>query len=222
MTVNLTIKSKKSHVILRQIIGLTGGIASGKSTVARYLQERYGLLVFDADIYAREAVAGGSPILENIVDRYGAEILAEVFLGDKATKQLDRRRLGEIIFSDPTEKQWLEQQIHPFVRQRFEGDIAQHPTQNLVLVVPLLIEAQMTDLVNQVWLVACTREQQLARLVNRDQLSPAAAQGRIDSQMPIDQKIPLADVVLDNTGDRSKLLTQIDRAMSFQSVNSEQ
>ncbi|NJL91889.1 MAG: dephospho-CoA kinase [Coleofasciculaceae cyanobacterium SM2_1_6] len=205
MTGNLTIKS---NFILQRIIGLTGGIASGKSTVARYLQERHGLLVFDADLYAREAVVWGSPILEQIIDRYGAEILGE--------KQLDRRRLGEIIFRDPAEKQWLEQQIHPFVRQRFERDIAQHPTQDMVLVVPLLIEAQMTDLVNQVWVVTCTQEQQLARLVSRDQLSPAAAQGRIDSQMPLAQKIPLAEVVLDNTGDRAELLTQIDRAMNYQ------
>ncbi len=212
MTVNLT---TKSNFIPQKIIGLTGGIASGKSTVASYLQEHYGLLVFDADIYAREAVVEGSPILEKIIDRYGAEILL-AGSKDGLTKQLDRRRLGEIIFSNPTEKQWLEQQIHPFVRQCLERDIAQNPTQNLVLVVPLLIEAQMTDLVNQVWVVACTQEQQLARLISRDQLSPAAAQGRIDSQMPIDQKIPLADVVLDNTGDRAELLTQTDRAMSYQ------
>jgi len=197
----------KSNLRLRRIIGLTGGIASGKSTVASYLQKRSGLLVFDGDIYAREAVGLGSPILQKIVDRYGAEILL-------AGGQLDRRRLGEIIFSNPPEKQWLEQQIHPFVRQCLERDIAQNPTQNLVLVVPLLIEAQMTDLVNEIWVVACSPQQQLARLVSRDQLSPAAAQGRIDSQMSIDQKIPLADVVLDNTGDRVKLLTQIDRAIS--------
>ncbi len=215
MTVNLT---TKSNFIPQKIIGLTGGIASGKSTVASYLQEHYGLLVFDADIYAREAVVEGSPILEKIIDRYGVKILlADSKDGqDQQRGQLDRRRLGEIIFSDPTEKQWLEQQIHPFVRQCLERDIAQNPTQNLVLVVPLLLEAQMTDLVNQVWVVACTQEQQLARLISRDQLSPAAAQGRIDSQMPIDQKIPLADVVLDNTGDRAELLTQTDRAMSYQ------
>ncbi len=197
----------KSNLKLRRIIGLTGGIASGKSTVANYLQERHGLLVFDGDIYARAAVALGSPILQRIVDRYGAEILLVDGL-------LDRRRLGEIIFSDPTEKQWLEQQIHPFVRQCLERDIAQNPTQNLVLVVPLLIEAQMTDLVNEIWVVACSPQQQLARLVSRDQLSPAAAQGRIDSQMSIDQKISLADLVLDNTGDRVQLLNQIDRAIN--------
>ena len=197
----------KSNLKLRRIIGLTGGIASGKSTVANYLQERHGLLVFDGDIYARDAVALGSPILQKIVDRYGAEILLVDGL-------LDRRRLGEIIFSDPTEKQWLEQQIHPFVRQCLERDIAQNPTQNLVLVVPLLIEAQMTDLVNEIWVVACSPQQQLARLVSRDQLSPAAAQGRIDSQMSIDQKISLADLVLDNTGDRVQLLNQIDRAIN--------
>ena len=89
-------------------IGLTGGIASGKSTVSRYLEERYGLPVLDADIYARQAVVVGSPILWALRDRYGAAVL-------QADGSLDRRQLGQIVFNDLEERRWLERQIHPFV-----------------------------------------------------------------------------------------------------------
>jgi dephospho-CoA kinase len=122
-----------------RIIGLTGGIATGKTTVAEYLASAYALPILDADIYAREAVQPGSPILVNIVDRFGSEIL----LPDA---RLNRSQLGEIIFSDPTERRWLESQIHPYVRDRLQAEqqaLAQHPI--LVMVVPLLFEAKMTD-----------------------------------------------------------------------------
>ena len=209
---------RETSVIPQRIIGLTGGIASGKSSVARYLQHQYHLPLSDADRHARTAVELGSPILQSIQLRYGTEILLE-------DGSLDRRRLGAIIFSNPPEKLWLEQQIHPFVRQCLEADITRAaltpelnpelnpalvPPSTLVLVVPLLIEAQMTDLVTEVWVVACEPEQQLARLIDRDGLSRAEAQARIDSQMPIAQKIPLADVVIHNTTDLTSLHHQVD------------
>ncbi|AUT03539.1 dephospho-CoA kinase [Nostoc sp. CENA543] len=186
------------------IIGLTGGIATGKSTVANYLANVYGLPVFDADIYARDAVATGSPILNAIAQRHGQEILL-------ADGSLNRSRLGEIIFSHPTERQWLDSIIHPYVRDRFVQAIHQSSTSTIVLVIPLLFEAQMTDLVTEIWVVTCSELQQLQRLMERSQLTSEQATARINSQLSLQEKAAKADFVLDNSGSLADLLKQIDK-----------
>ncbi|MEM6450493.1 MAG: dephospho-CoA kinase [Cyanobacteria bacterium P01_D01_bin.105] len=188
----------------RRIIGLTGGIATGKSTVSRYLARRYQLPVLDADIYAREAVAKGSDILGAIARRYGPSLL----LPDDT---LDRVALGKIIFESASEKRWLEQQIHPFVRARFSQVTSAMPsTQTLVYAIPLLFEANLTHLVSEVWVVFCQPAQQKERLMARNQLSAADAQVRIDAQLPLAEKCDRADVVLDNSGSKAQLLAQVD------------
>ena len=193
--------------MLKRIIGLTGGIGTGKSTVSNYLAERH-LPVFDADIYARVAVQPGSAILSQIAARYGASIL----LTDGS---LNRQRLGEIVFTNPDERSWLEQQIHPYVRQRLENDLnsISQSDATVVMVIPLLFEAGMTDLVNETWVVYCSPTQQLERLIARDRLNLAQAQARINSQMPLQEKCDRADVVLDNTSTLPILLKQIDLAL---------
>jgi dephospho-CoA kinase len=192
---------------LKRIIGLTGGIGCGKTTVSNYLASAYQLPVLDADIYAREAVQLGSPVLSKIAERYGSGIQ----LPDGT---LNRKRLGEIVFSNPTERQWLEQQIHPYVRSRFESELNRLVAPTIVLVIPLLIEARMTDLVTEIWVVSCSPEQQLHRLIERDRLSLEYAQSRLDSQLPIEEKIARADVVLNNSSTREALLKQVDLALS--------
>lgn len=196
-----------------RLIGITGGIGTGKTTVTNYLHRRYRLSVWDADIYARSAVAVGSPILDIISQRYGAGIL-------QLDGTLDRHRLGEIIFSNINERQWLEAQIHPYVRTCFETEIARlAPDDTAVLAIPLLFEAKMTDLVTEIWVVSCDRHTQLNRIVTRDALTAtfqaridaAAAQRRIDSQMSLTDKIALADVNLDNSTNITNLEAQIDR-----------
>ena len=192
---------------MKRIIGLTGGIGTGKSTVSNYLAERH-FPVFDADIYARVAVQPGSAILSQIAARYGASIL----LTDGS---LNRQHLGEIVFSNPDERSWLEQQIHPYVRQRLENDLnsISQSEATVVMVIPLLFEAGMTDLVNETWVVYCSPTQQLERLIVRDRLNLAQAQARINSQMPLQEKCDRADVVLDNTSTLPILLKQIDLAL---------
>ena len=188
----------------QRIIGLTGGIATGKSTVSRYLAEQ-GLPILDADVYAREAVAVGSPILARIVERYGSSV-------QNPNGSLNRPQLGAIVFKDSQEKSWLEQQIHPFVRQRFK-DVAQTygETETLVYDIPLLFESQLTHLVTEIWVVICTPEQQLQRLMTRNQLGHDQAQSRIQSQLPLDQKASQADIILNNTQSRENLFQQIDQ-----------
>ncbi len=189
----------------QRIIGLTGGIATGKSTVSDYLATTYQLPILDADLYAREAVAVGSPILKTIGQRYGGVLLAD--------GSLNRSQLGTIIFNQPDEKHWLEQQIHPFVRQRFDQVRRQYaPTQTLVYAIPLLFEANLTHLVSEIWVVTCRLDQQLQRLMARNNLSETDAKARIDNQLPPSQKVPQADWVLDNSSDVVSLYQQIDRA----------
>jgi dephospho-CoA kinase len=191
---------------LRRIIGLTGGISTGKSTVAKYLAQHHHLPVFDADIYARQAVVPGSDGLQAICHRYGSGILL-------ADGTLDRSQLAEIIFSKPQEKLWLESIIHPYVRQYFAQDIAATSAPVVVAVIPLLFETYWQNTVTEVWVVACELQQQLTRLQERDRLTAQQALTRIASQMPLATKIKLADAVLDNSGSEKDLLAQIDKLL---------
>ncbi|WP_448560658.1 dephospho-CoA kinase [Trichothermofontia sp.] len=189
-------------------IGLTGGIATGKTTVARWLAKAK-IPVLDADVYAREAVQPGTDILARIVDRYGPRIL-------QADGQLDRSQLGDVIFQDAPERQWLEQQIHPYVRDRFLTALTTThvTTSSLVLVIPLLFEAQFTPLVTEIWVVTCSPEQQQSRLMQRNHLSPAQALARINSQMDLAAKVAQADVVLDNSTTLDALWAQVQAAIA--------
>ena len=191
----------------KRIIGLTGGIATGKTTVANYLAKTYNLPILDADIYARDAVAIGSPILDAIAQKYGSQILL-------ADNSLNRQKLGEIIFNQPEERLYIEGLIHPYVRDRFLDKINNLSAETLVLVVPLLFEAGITNLVTEIWVVYCHRQQQLTRLMQRNHLSIEQAEARINSQMPLEEKVARADVVLDNNLGVENLYIQIDRAFS--------
>ncbi|BAY17688.1 dephospho-CoA kinase [Nostoc sp. HK-01] len=191
----------------KRIIGLTGGIATGKTTVANYLASAYHLPIFDADIYARDAVSIGSPILQAIAQRYGEQILLP-------NGNLNRQQLGEIIFQNQQERQWVEELIHPYVKNCFLQAITTSTTETLVLVIPLLFEAQMTHLVTEIWVVSCSEAEQLQRLIQRNHLHPEQAQARITSQLPLVAKIALADVVLDNSSTLESLLLQVDVALN--------
>jgi dephospho-CoA kinase len=184
-----------------RVIGITGGIATGKSMVSDYLAQHYHWPVFDADVYARAAVLPQTAGWVAIVDRYGSEILL-------ADRTLNRAKLGEIIFAYAHERQWLESIIHPYVRQCFEQDLAA-AADIAVAVMPLLFEANLQNAVSEVWVVTCTPQQQLDRLQTRNHLTLTQAQARIKSQMPLAAKVRLADVVIDNSGSRDHLVVQI-------------
>lgn len=191
----------------QRIIGLTGGIATGKSTVSDYLARQHQIPVLDADIYARQAVEPGSPALAAIVDRYGSDLLDQ-------NGQLNRSRLGEIVFNQPDEKTWLEQQIHPVVRQCFQAamaDLALAPV--VVQVIPLLFEANLTNQVSEIWVVTCSQDRQLQRLMDRNHLTREQAIARIQSQMPLAEKANRADVVIDNDADLPTLFCRVDEAL---------
>lgn len=190
----------------KRIIGLTGGIATGKTTLANYLASAYHLPILDADIYARDAVSIGSPILDAIARRYGEQILL-------ADGSLNRQQLGNIIFEHLEERRWLENIIHPYVRDRFLKAIAESSAPTIVLVIPLLFEAQMTNLVTEIWVVTCSESQQLQRLIERNHLTKEQAAARINSQLSLTEKASHADIVLDNSSTLEALLKQIDVAI---------
>ena len=175
-------------------IGLTGGIASGKSSVGRWLAQQ-GLPVLDADQFAREALEPGRDATKTVLQRYGSTVQAE---GGVA---IDRAALGRIVFQNPAERHWLEQLIHPIVRDRFNQALTLHAkTPAVVLMIPLLFEAGLESLCTEIWLVDCDESQQLKRLIERDGLSAGAAQARIAAQWPLSRKRALADHVISNQG----------------------
>ena len=177
-------------------IGLTGGIATGKSTVGRLL-EAEGLPVLDADHYAREVLAPGSPGAAAVLQRYGDSVRADGTGPEWPT--IDREALGSIVFSDPSEKRWLEELVHPLVRQRFDQALAElvaEPT--VVLMIPLLFEAGLEGICSEIWLVDCDEAQQLERLMQRDGLNAVEAEARINAQWPLGTKRTQADVIVNN------------------------
>ena len=200
-------------------IGLTGGIATGKSSVARLLAERHGLPVLDADHFAREALAPGSPGARAVLERYGERVrlgaegppVGEALGGspgpsNDAGVAIDRAALGRIVFADAAERRWLEALVHPIVRQRFSAELARLAAAPVVvLMIPLLLEAGLEELCSEVWLVDCDEAQQLGRLIGRDQLSAAEAQARIAAQWPLERKRPLVDRLIDNRGNPQAL-----------------
>ena len=188
---------------MQRRIGLTGGIASGKSSVGRLLEAR-GWPVLDADQYARDALAPNTPASEAVVERFGTAV--------GCASDLDRKALGRIVFSDSDERRWLEALIHPVVRERFDQELdALRSEPVVVLMIPLLFEVGLESLCSEVWVVDCDKEQQLERLRRRDGLSPGDAEVRLDAQWPLSQKRALADRVIDNRGSSEELLDQLNR-----------
>lgn len=196
-------------------IGLTGGIASGKSTVARWLS-RQGIPVLDADIFAREALGPGCPATAAVLARYGEAVRDA---NDSATATVNRGALGSIVFSEPAERIWLEQLLHPLVRERFETALSQlHSAETVALVIPLLFEAGLEGLCSEIWLVDCEPEQQLQRLTKRDGLSTTAALNRINAQWPMELKRQLTDQAIDNRATDPELMHgQLDALLGVRS-----
>lgn len=186
------------------LVGLTGGIGSGKSTVARLLEER-GAVVFDADVFAREAVAPGTPGHHAVVERFGANVLAP-------GGELDREALAAIVFADPAARRDLEAIVHPEVRRLLaEGCDRYRDTDRVVVFgAPLLIETGMHSAFDLLIVVAAPVETQIARLLRDRGMSEAQARARIDAQAPTAEKIAYAHFVVDNDGSPEDLERRID------------
>ena len=191
-----------------RVFGLTGGIGTGKSSVAALLRER-GVPVVDADELAREAVAVGSAGLAEVVAAFGSEVLGP----DGA---LDRKRVGSLVFGDPAARQRLNAITHPIVRRLSQERFAALEGEGVRLAaydVPLLFEVGLDQALRPVVVVAASEATQLARIMARDGLSQDAATARIRAQLPLAEKRARADYVLENDGPREQLPAQVDELL---------
>jgi len=187
------------------LVGLTGGIGAGKSTVARMLEAR-GAVVFDADVLAREAVEPGTPGHAAVIERFGADVLAP-------GGALDREALASIVFADPAARRDLEAIVHPEVRRRFaEGTEAYRDTDRVVVFsAPLLVETGMHTAFDVLVVVSATPGMQIERLMRDRGMSEEAVRSRIDAQATPEARAEPADVVVDNEGSVEELEGQVDR-----------
>ncbi len=186
------------------IYGLTGGIASGKSTVSGMLRE-LGARVLDADVIAREVVEPGTPGLKAVVERFPG------VLGPDG--RLDRAELGRRVFGDPQERAALNALLHPLIGQEFlrrTQSLAEQGVERVIYDAPLLIENRLHEAMEGVLLVWVPRELQKARLMARDGLDEAAAEARLASQLPLDEKRQYATWVVDNSGDLAATRAQVE------------
>ncbi|ANF96291.1 dephospho-CoA kinase [Paenibacillus bovis] len=177
-------------------IGLTGGIATGKSTVSAWLVQ-HGAALVDADLIAREIMMPGHPVLQQVRERFGAHMLNE-------DGTLNRKQLGEHIFTHPEERQALEGITHPAIRALIHSRVAEleaaDPQRLVIADIPLLLEARDAYRFDEIMVVYVPREIQLQRLMQRDGLTAEQAEKRLAAQMDIEEKKRIADIVIDNSG----------------------
>lgn len=176
-----------------KVIGLTGGIASGKSTASAYLRE-LGATIVDADAISRASTRRGGAAFEAVCAAFG-DILG-------ADGEIDRRKLGGIVFADEDARRKLNSIVHPAVMAESRAQIENARASGVkvcILDVPLLFETGMERLCDETWLIYVPREEQIRRMAERDGLDAAAAAARIDSQMPLEEKLKRADVAIDSS-----------------------
>ncbi|MGE5459737.1 MAG: dephospho-CoA kinase [Solirubrobacterales bacterium] len=187
------------------LVGLTGGIGSGKTTVARMLEER-GAVVFDADVLARDAIGPGTPGHDRVVERFGPNVLAPG--GD-----IDREALASVVFADPAARRDLEAIIHPEVRRLFAESTEEFRDTDAVVVfsAPLLVETGMHTAFEVLIVVSAPVETQVDRLLRDRGMSEPAIRGRIGAQLPLEEKAEVADILIDNEGTLEELEGQVER-----------
>lgn len=183
------------------IVGLTGGVGSGKTLAAHFFAE-LGVAIVDTDLLAREVVELNTPGYKAIVDHFGSIIL-------QVDKTIDRHKLKQIVFHDPKERLWLENTIHPLIRELTKKRVAAISAPYCIVVIPLLAEKWPHPLINRVLVVDISPELQIKRLIERDNCTAELAQKMISAQATRDERLGLADDVIDNNGDVDSLREQV-------------
>lgn len=188
---------------MRYTVALTGGIGSGKSTVANAFAD-LGIQIIDADIIARQVVEPGKPALDAIAAHFGPELIA-------ADGTLHRRLLRERIFADPQEKAWLSALLHPLIQQETQRQLQQATSAYVLWVVPLLVENGLYRQANRVLVVDVTPETQLARTMQRDDVTRAHAEQILAAQATREARLAVADDVIDNNGAPDSIMSDVAR-----------
>lgn len=184
------------------VIGLTGSIGSGKSTVANLFAE-HGAPVIDADVLAREVTQPNTPAYQAIINRFGGNIL-------NTDDTIDRGSLREIIFNQPEERRWLEALLHPVILKRMRDEIGKLHAPYCIAVIPLLLETEACEFVQRILVVDIPEETQIERAKLRDKSTDTKIKSIINTQIPRDQRLTRADDVIHNAGTPQELAKQVD------------
>ncbi len=169
--------------------------------------------ILDADIYSKEALAPNTNATKEVIKRYGSEITISV----NDVQEINRLALGEIIFSNQTERHWLEDLLHPIIKEKFKNNINKRKEYPIIaMIIPLLYEANFTYLCNERWLIYCTLDQQYERLMHRNKLTYDQAKARIESQLPLEEKKTLDNQIIDNSHEIELCFLQIDKLLQNQ------
>ena len=187
-------------------IGLTGGIASGKSTIADYIRKNKKIPILDADNLSRELIKPNTIVHKKVLDYFGNQII------DKYSPEnaIDRKLLKNIIFKDEKNRKWIQKLLHPLIKQKMITECNKYKNNKIILlVIPLLFEAKFEDICTEIWLVKCSELEQIQRLVRRDKISEEEARKIIKLQLTFETKKELSDVILDNSDDRNRWIEKV-------------
>jgi len=188
-------------------IGLTGGIASGKTTITNFIRKHKNIPILDADNLSRELIKPNTYGYKKILDYFGNKIIENKH---NSEKEINRKLLRNIIFKHSESKEWIEKLLHPLIKEKMiEECIRYRNTQTLVFVIPLLFEAKFEDICTEIWLVKCPRGTQKKRLMRRDKISEKEAYDYINLQLSFEEKRKFSDIILDNSDDQNKWIKTI-------------
>ena len=188
-------------------IGLTGGIASGKTTITNYIRKHKNIPILDADNLSRELIKPNTYGYKKILDYFGNQIIDDK---NNSEKSINRKLLRNIIFKHSESKEWIEKLLHPLIKERMIEECNQYTNhQTILLVIPLLFEAKFEDICTEIWLIKCPKELQKKRLITRDKISEKEAYETINLQLSFEEKSKLSDIILDNSDDQNKWIKAI-------------
>ena len=181
-------------------IGLTGGIASGKSTIANFIKKYRDIPILDADQYSKELIKPKSNCYEKVLAYFGPQIVDEYSSGN----EINRSLLKKIIFENSIHRTWIQNLLHPLIKEKMIEECNLYINNKIILlVIPLLFEAKFEDICTEIWLVKCSELEQIQRLVRRDKIGEEEARKIIKLQLTCEAKTELSDIILDNSDDRN-------------------
>jgi len=188
-------------------IGLTGGIASGKTTITNYIKKHKKIPILEADKISRELIKPNTYGYKKILDYFGNKIIEN---NNNSERVINRKLLRNIIFKDSESKEWIEKLLHPLIKEKMIEECSQYKNnQTILLVIPLLFEAKFEDICTEIWLVKCPKELQKNRLITRDKISEKEAYELINLQLSFEEKRQFSDIILDNSDDQNKWINTI-------------
>ena len=192
-------------------IGLTGGIASGKTTITNYIRKHKNIPILDADNISRELIKPNTYGYKKILDYFGNKIIDNK---NNSERVINRKLLRNIIFKNSESKEWIEKLLHPLIKEKMIEECSQYKNnQTIVLVIPLLFEAKFEDICTEIWLVKCPRALQKKRLISRDRISEKEACETINHQLSFEEKRKSSDIILDNSDDQNKWIDIIEEIL---------